>query len=90
MYVNNLLISAVRAKNVSAWLFCGVEFYIFIHQKVTGLVNLDCNIPLISDCISSRTLVSKQRHIDGYKKYWCLNYRANSMPVAACRWWGVY
>ena len=59
MYVNNLLISAVRAKNVSAWLFFGVKFYIFIHQTVTGLVDLDYNIQLISDCISSHTLVSK-------------------------------
>ena len=52
-------IEAVQAANVDSWLICGIEAHICIYQTALNLNKLGCNVQLVGDCISSRSLDNK-------------------------------
>ena len=58
---NTKFIETVQAKSpVTSWLVCGIEAHICVYQTARGLLDLGYDVHLVSDCISSRTLVNKQ------------------------------
>ncbi|MEH6454276.1 MAG: isochorismatase family protein [Psychromonas sp.] len=57
-------IDAIGNTGVDTWLVCGIEAHICVYQTALGLQQLDFNVQLISDCISSRTLANKQLAIN--------------------------
>jgi nicotinamidase-related amidase len=57
-------IAAVQAANIDTWLVCGIEAHICAYQTAMGLLNHGYNVQLVSDCVSSRTLINKQLAIN--------------------------
>ena len=52
-------IEAVQAANVDSWLICGIEAHICVYQTALHLNKLGCDVQLVGDCISSRSLDNK-------------------------------
>lgn len=57
-------IAAVQAENIDTWLVCGIEAHICVYQTAMGLLKHSYNVQLVSDCVSSRTLINKQLAIN--------------------------
>jgi len=50
----------IRASSRKTWLICGIESHICVYQTASHLKNLNYDVHLVSDCISSRELVNKE------------------------------
>jgi nicotinamidase-related amidase len=61
---SSAFLETVKSKNVDNWLVCGIEAHICVYQTAKGLVELNYNVELVSDCISSRTSFNKQLGIN--------------------------
>lgn len=59
-----LFIDAIGSTSVDTWLVCGIEAHICVYQTAMHLQQLNYNVQLISDCISSRTLANKKLAIN--------------------------
>lgn len=53
-------IQAVHKSNIDNWLLCGIETHICIYQTALGLMTLGCDVEVVSDCVSSRTVLNKE------------------------------
>lgn len=51
---------AIQASGRNTWLVCGIEAHICVYQTASHLKNLNYDVHLVSDCISSRELVNKE------------------------------
>ncbi|WP_426357385.1 hydrolase [Pseudocolwellia sp. HL-MZ19] len=60
-------LNSVKASHVDTWLVCGIEAHICVYQTAKGLVEQGYKVELVSDCISSRTLINKQLAISRLK-----------------------
>lgn len=57
-------IEAIQAEDVNTWLICGIEAHICVYQTAMNLLELNYQIQLVNDCISSRTLENKNLAIN--------------------------
>ncbi|PKI16625.1 isochorismatase family protein [Colwellia sp. 12G3] len=53
-------ITAVKAANIDTWLICGIEAHICVYQTALSLKTMGFKVQLVTDCVSSRTLVNKE------------------------------
>lgn len=52
-------VNAVKDSEVTNWLVCGIEAHICVYQTVSGLLELNHQVHLVTDCTSSRTPENK-------------------------------
>ncbi|MDO7085681.1 hydrolase [Pseudocolwellia sp. AS88] len=53
-------LNSIKNNNVDTWLVCGIEAHICVYQTARGLAEQGYKVELVSDCVSSRTLLNKQ------------------------------
>ncbi|MGF1910896.1 isochorismatase family protein [Vibrio kasasachensis] len=51
---------ALNTAQKHSWLICGIEAHICVYQTATHLANLNFDVHVVSDCISSRDISNKQ------------------------------
>lgn len=51
---------ALNEAQKHSWLVCGIEAHICVYQTATHLANLNFDVHVVSDCVSSRDLNNKQ------------------------------
>ena len=55
-----LFLEKINHFNVKHWLICGIETHICVYQTALHLQSTGCQVHLVHDCASSRTLVNKE------------------------------
>lgn len=53
-------LATVEHSKVKNWLICGIEAHICVYQTALELNNLDYDVEIVVDCVSSRTIANKE------------------------------
>lgn len=68
-------VQAVQNVDVDTWLVCGVEAHICVYQTALGLHELEYQVEVVQDCVSSRSL---------HHKHWALDKLAQLGVLSTC------